>query len=385
MMVAGEASGDVYGARLAEKLKDLRPDVDLVGLGGTLMQAAGVRLLFNPTGLSAVGLAEALRSASALRGVFADTKHALSSERPSCLVFIDFPEFNTRLAGAAARLGLKSVYLFAPTAWAWRRGRARRIARTVTKVASVFPLEAQVYREAGASVEFVGHPLLDLVKPAAAADRLAARAELGRGPGFGSGPEPDPEAVVVGLLPGSRAQEIRLLLPPMLEGAARIARAKPGTRFMLPLAGTVPEGAVCEAVAASGLPVQIVQGQAHRCMAAADALVVASGTATLEATIVGTPMVVVYRVSRSTWALGRILVRIPYISWPNILAGRRVVPELLQDEARGETIAKEVLRILDAPGYATRMAEDLARAREALGSPGALERAARLVLEVAGA
>ncbi|MDI7277581.1 MAG: lipid-A-disaccharide synthase, partial [Anaerolineae bacterium] len=143
--------------------------------------------------------------------------------------------------------------------------------------------------------------------------------------------------------------------------------------------------AVCEAVAASGLPVQIVQGQAHRCMAAADALVVASGTATLEATIVGTPMVVVYRVSRSTWALGRILVRIPYISWPNILAGRRVVPELLQDEARGETIAKEVLRILDAPGYATRMAEDLARAREALGSPGALERAARLVLEVAGA
>ncbi|MGE5584680.1 MAG: lipid-A-disaccharide synthase [Bacillota bacterium] len=376
MMVAGEASGDVYGARLAEKLRDLRPDVDLFGLGGTLMQAAGVRLLFNPTGLSAVGLAEALRSASALRGVLAEARRALGSERPSCLVLIDFPEFNMRLAGAAARLGIKSVYLFAPTAWAWRRGRARRIARTVTKVASVFPLEAEVYREAGADVEFVGHPLLDLVDPAAAADRWAARAELGFEPGL---------ETVVGLLPGSRAQEIRLLLPTMLDGAARIAKARPGVGFALPLAETVPEDAVREAVAASGLPVRVVRGRAHRCMAAADALVVASGTATLEATIVGTPMVVVYRVSRSTWALGRLLVKIPYISWPNILAGRRVVPELLQDEARGETIAREVLRILDAPGYAARMAEDLARAREALGSPGALERAARLVLEVAGA
>lgn len=377
MVVAGEASGDVYGARLAEKLKVLRPDVDLFGLGGTLMQAAGVRLLFNPTGLSAVGLAEAVRSAAALRGVLGEARRALSSERPSCLVLIDFPEFNMRLARAAARLGIKSVYLFAPTAWAWRRGRARRVARTVTKVASVFPLEAKVYREAGADVEFIGHPLLDLVSPAAAADRRAARAELGFG---GAGLE-----TVVGLLPGSRAQEIRLLLPPMLDGAARIAKARHGARFVLPLAETVPEDAVREAVAASGLPIRVVRGQAHRCMAAADVVVVASGTATLEATIVGTPMVVVYRVSRSTWALGRLLVKIPYISWPNILAGKRVVPELLQEEASGEAIARETLRLLDDPACAGVMTQELARARGALGAPGALERAARLVIEVADA
>ncbi|MDI6637889.1 MAG: lipid-A-disaccharide synthase [Bacillota bacterium] len=377
MVVAGEASGDVYGARLAEKLKVLRPDVDLFGLGGRLMQAAGVRLLFNPTGLSAVGLAEAVRSAAALRGVLAEARRALGSEKPSCLVLIDFPEFNTRLAAAAARLGIKSVYLFAPTAWAWRRGRARRIARTVTKVASVFPLEAEVYREAGADVEFVGHPLLDLVSPAAAADRRAARAELG----FGGA---DLERVV-GLLPGSRAQEIRLLLPPMLDGAARIAKARPAVGFVLPLAETVPEDAVREAVAASRLPIRVVQGQAHRCMAAADALVVASGTATLEATIAGTPMVVVYRVSRSTAVLGRLLVKIPYISWPNILAGKRIVPELLQEEASGEAIARETLRLLDDPARAGAMIEELARARAALGSPGALERAARLVIEVADA
>ena len=378
-MVAGEASGDVYGARLAEKLKVLRPDVDLFGLGGTLMQAAGVRLLFNPTGLSAVGLAEAVRSAAALRGVLAEARRALGSEKPSCLVLIDFPEFNMRLAGAAAHLGIKSVYLFAPTAWAWRRGRARRVARTVTKVASVFPLEAKVYREAGADVEFIGHPLLDLVSPAAAADRRAARAELGLGSGL------ETAATVVGLLPGSRAQEIRLLLPPMLDGAARIAKARPAVSFVLPLAETVPEDAVREAVAASGLPIRVVRGQAHRCMAAADALVVASGTATLEATIVGTPMVVVYRVSRSTWALGRLLVKIPYISWPNILVGKRVVPELLQEEASGEAIARETLRLLVDPACAGVMIEELARARAALGSPGGLERAARLVIEVADA
>ncbi|HHY32316.1 MAG TPA: lipid-A-disaccharide synthase [Firmicutes bacterium] len=376
MIVAGEASGDLYGGHLASKLKLLRPDIDMFGLGGRLMQAAGVRLLFNPTGLSAVGLLEAVRSAAALRGVLGEARRALAAERPSCVVFIDFPEFNMRLAGTAASLGIKSVYLFAPTAWAWRRGRANRVARTVTKVASVFPLEAQVYREAGAHVEFIGHPLLDLVRPATAADRAAARAELGLGSALGS------RAPVVGLLPGSRAQEIRLLLPPILEAAARIAGAKPGVAFVLPLAETVPERAVREAVEASGLPIQIVRGRAHECMAAADAIVVASGTATLEATIVGTPMVVVYRVSRSTALIGRLVLRTPYISWPNILAGRRAVPELLQDEANGEAIAHEVLRLLDDASCAGAMVGELARARAALGSPGALERAARLVVEV---
>ncbi|MCR4401211.1 MAG: lipid-A-disaccharide synthase [Firmicutes bacterium] len=381
MIVTGEASGDMYGGRLAEKLKVLRPGIDLFGLGGKLMQAAGVRLLFDPTGLSAVGFAEALRSAVALREVLVEARRALSSERPSCLVLIDFPEFNTRLAGEAARRGVRSVYLFPPTAWAWRRGRARRIARTVTKVASVFPLEAEVYREAGASVEFVGHPLLDLVSPAGLADRQAAREELG----LGAGSKVDTNAPIVGLLPGSRAQEMRLLLAPMLEGAVRIARARPGARFVLPLAETVPDEAVRKAVAAVGLPIRLVRRQAHECMAAADALVVASGTATLEATIVGTPMVVVYRVSRSTAALARLLLKIPYISWPNILARQRIVPELLQGEATGERIARETLRLLDDPASADEMIEGLAKARTALGSPGALERVARLVIEVARA
>jgi len=170
----------------------------------------------------------------------------------------------------------------------------------------------------------------------------------------------------------------------MLDAAARIAEARPGAGFVLPLADTVSEDDVSRAVGASGVAVKLVRGQAYRCMAAADALVVASGTATLEAAIVGTPMVVVYRVSRSTWMLGRLLVKIPFISWPNILARRRIVPELLQDEARGEVIAREIMRLLDDPACAARMTADLAEARGALGDPGALERTARLVVEVAG-
>lgn len=374
MIVAGEASGDIYGGRLAEKVKMLRPDAEIFGIGGTSMQAAGVRLLFNPTALSAVGLAEAVRSVAVLRRVLTKAIEALASEAPDCLVLIDFPEFNMRLADAARRCGVKAVYLFPPTAWAWRRGRAKKVAKTVTKVASVFPLEAEVYREAGASVEFVGHPLLDLVEPARPGDREAARKDLGL-----------ESARVVGILPGSRSQEIRLLLPPLLDAAARIARAKPEVGFVMPIAHTVSGEYVRARVEASGVSVRVVSGQANRCMAAADALMVASGTATLEAAIIGTPMVVVYRTSSSTWALGKLLLTIPYISWPNILAGSRIVPELLQGEASGPRIAGEILRILDNPGLAARMAADLAEARAKLGSTGALDRTARLVTEVAGA
>lgn len=374
MMMAGEASGDVYGARLAEKLKLLRPDIELFGGGGSLMQAAGVRLLFNSTALSSVGFTEAARSVAVLRRLLAKAIDALGPEAPDCLVLIDFPEFNMRLADAAARRGLKSVYLFAPTAWAWRRGRARKVAKTVTKVASVFPLEAEVYREAGASVELVGHPLLDIVEPARPGDREAARRQLGVGPG-----------TVVGLLPGSRGHEVRLILPPMLDAAVRIANARSGTEFVLPLAPTAPAEEVRARVAASGAGIRVVEGQAHLCMAASDALIVASGTATLEACVIGTPMVVVYKLAASTWALGKLLVKIPHISWPNILAGREIVRELIQGDASGARIASEVLRILDEPGVAARMVADLAEARAALGAAGALERAAELVVRVAGA
>ncbi len=372
MISAGEASGDVYGAYLVKKLKELSPEAQLSGIGGAKMKAAGVKILKDPTALSAIGFTEVLTKLSLYRKIFMETVRELDRISPDCLVLIDFPEFNVRLAKQAARRGIPVVYLFPPTAWAWRKGRAKALARLGVKIASVFPLEADAYRRAGADVRFVGHPLLDLVSPKDPGEKESARKELGLG-----------SEEVIGLLPGSRNQEIKLLLPTMLQAASLVKDAKPGAEFLLPLSHTVSRDLVQEQVEESGLPVRIVSGAAHRCMGASDALIVASGTATMEAAIVGTPMVVVYRTSTITYLLARLLVDIPHISWPTILMEKRIVPELLQDEAEPEAIARLVLLMLDNESLSSEIRKNLAEARDKLGSPGALMRTAELVLEVA--
>lgn len=372
MISAGEASGDIYGAYLAEKLIQLNPGVRLSGVGGAKMKEKGVEILEDPTALSAVGFTEALANLSFHRKVFARAARELDRISPDCLVLIDFPEFNMRLAKRAARQNIPGVYLFPPTAWAWRKGRAKALANLEMTIASVFPLEADTYRKAGADVRFVGHPLLDLVAPAGPQAKEAARRDLGL----------DSEEII-GILPGSRDQEIQQLLPTMLEAAAFIRQVKPEAGLLLPLSHTVSEEAVRECVLKSGLPVHIVSGPTYRYMAASDALIVASGTATMEATIVGTPMVVVYKTSTPTYLLARLLVDIPYISWPNILMGKRIVPELLQEDAEPETIARLIRMMLENPSLSSEIRENLAKARSKLGSPGALTRTARLILEVA--
>jgi lipid-A-disaccharide synthase len=372
MISAGEASGDVYGAYLAEKLLQLSPGVRLSGVGGPKMRGKGVEILKDPTALSAIGFTEVFRNLSFHRKVLDRATSELDRVSPACLVLIDFPEFNMRLAKRAAKKGIPGVYLFPPTAWAWRKGRAKALARLGTTIASVFPLEADTYRKAGADVRFVGHPLLDLVGVQGPKERESARRELGL----------DSEEVI-GILPGSRDQEIRMLLPIMLQAAALIKQAKPGAGLLLPLSHTVSMDLVTEYTRRSQLPVYIVEGAAHRCMAASDVLIVASGTAAMEATIVGTPMVVIYRTSTITYLLARLLVETPYISWPNILMEKSIVPELLQDEADPRAIARLVLLMLENPSLYSEVRKNLAEAGTKLGSPGALMRTAELVLEVA--
>jgi len=372
MISAGEASGDIYGAYLAEKLIQLNPGVRLLGVGGPKMKEKGVEILEDPTALSAVGFTEVLTNLSKHRGIFARTARMLGEIPPDCLVLIDFPEFNMRLARRAAKKGIPGVYLFPPTAWAWRRGRAKTLANLGVTIASVFPLEAETYRQAGADVRFVGHPLLDLVGPARHEEKKSAREDLGLD-----------SQEVIGILPGSRDQEIKQLLPVMLEAASLIRQVRPGVELLLPLSHTVSGDVVREYVGESDLPVRIVSDAAHLCMAASDVLIVASGTATMEAAIVGTPMVVIYKTSTPTYFLARLLVDIPFISWPNILMGKRIVPELLQDEAEPEGIAGLVLMMLENPSLSSEIRKNLAEARSKLGSPGALTRTARLILEVA--
>jgi lipid-A-disaccharide synthase len=376
MLSAGEASGDLHGATMCRALRALDPAVRLIGMGGPRMAAAGVEILVDPTAQAAVGTSEALGRVPALYRAYKILVKRLRNARPLAIVLIDFPEFNLRLARQARRAGIPVVYFIPPQLWAWRRGRIRQMARRVTRVLAAFPFERDLYEGAGVPVEFVGHPLLDVVPRDL--DRAKARERLGVGE----------RRIVVGLLPGSREQEVSRLLPHMLDAAARLA--VDGRRcFVLGLAASVEREQVTallgRAAKAGGPPVEVVKGLTYEVMAGADALLIASGTATLEAALLGAPMVVCYRVSRLTELMARVLKRSPWISLPNIIAGRGAVPEILQDDVTGARLASEAEHLLVDPVAAPAQRAAFKELGSRLGKPGVGERAARAVLKVAEA
>ena len=373
MLAAGEASGDLHGAAVCRGLKGLAPACRLVGMGGARMAAAGMELLVDVTASAVVGGSEALSRLPVLYRALHRLRAALEeAPRPAALVLIDFPEFNLRLARAARRVGVPVVYFIPPQVWAWRRGRVRTIRRLVSLVLAVFPFEPPFYRLAGVPVAFVGHPLLDAL--ADAPDRAAARRELGLAAG----------ARVVGLLPGSRREEVARMLPVMGAAAARIRAATPEVQFVLARAPTVEAEAIARHVdGMTGLT--MVDGRTHAVLRAADLALVTSGTATLEAALLGTPMVVCYRLSRVSGLAARLLIRVPWISLANLTLGRAVVPELYQASATGERLAEEALRLLENPGALDAQREAFRELAGRLGEPGVGVRAARLVLAEAGA
>jgi len=372
MLAAGEASGDLHGAALCQALRAEAPGCRLFGMGGERMAAAGMDLLVDVTAAAAAGGTEALNRIPLLYRAYRRLRGALDgARRPRVLVVIDFPEFNLRLARAACRAGVRVVYFIPPQVWVWRSWRVRTIRRVSSLVLAVFPFETALYRRAGVPVEFVGHPLLDAL--GSAPDRVAARRALGL----------DDRALVIGLLPGSRREETERVLPAMREAVTAIGRARRDARFVLALAPTV-EPAPVERGLGVGSPVAIAHGRSHAVMSAADLLLVASGTATLEAALLGTPMVVCYRVSRLTELMVRSLMRVPWISLPNLTLGRAVVPELYQAAATGERLGREALWLLDTPGALDAQRAAFRELRGQLGAPGVGARAARLVLAEAG-
>lgn len=372
MLVAGEASGDLYGAALARALHHLAPDVRMSGMGGPRMAGAGVTLLADVRDTAVVGFSEVVRRLPALRRAFGRLRAALHADRRDALVLIDFPGFNLRLARAARATGVPVVYFVPPQVWAWRPGRMETIRRYVSLVLAVLPFEPPLYARAGVAVHYVGHPVVDDV--AGAPSRAAARQALGFG-----GDDP-----VVGLLPGSRDREVERLAPLMREAARRAAARRPTLRFAVAVAPTVDVGALARGFA-GGPPVRLHTGGAHVVMRAADVLLAASGTATLEAALLDTPMVVCYRVSVATEAIGRAVCRVPWISLVNLILGRAAVPEFYRrSETSPERLASEVLRLLDDPSGAAAQREAFAELREVVGGPGAGLRAAARVLEVAG-
>jgi lipid-A-disaccharide synthase len=373
MLSAGEASGDLHGGALCRALTDMWPGLRLSGMGGARMAAAGLEVIADPTSRAVVGVSEALGRVPGLYRAYRSLVNRLRDERPQALVVIDFPDFNLRLARQARRAGVPVVYFIPPQLWAWRRGRVRQMRRRVSRVLAVLPFEQELYEGAGVPVDFVGHPLLDVLP--LDLGREEARRRLGLCPG---------EAVVA-LLPGSRREEVARLLPAMLTAAARLASAGAARRVVLALAPTISRAAVQAFLgsheAAGGPRVDVLEGLTYEAMAGADVILVASGTATLEAALLGTPMVVCYRVSRFTEAMVRLLVRVPWASLPNIVAGRPVVPEVLQDEVSGERLAAEALRLLDDPLAATAQRAAFKEVRARLGEPGVARRAAAAVIE----
>ncbi len=375
MLSAGEASGDLHGGTLCRALRELAPGARLVGMGGPRMAEAGMEVIADPTAHAVVGMSEAVGRIPGLYRAYRALLRRIDTERPRALVLIDFPEFNLRLARQARRAGVPVVYFIPPQLWAWRRGRIRQMARRVSRVLAVFPFEQALYENAHVAVEFVGHPLLDVLPLNLARDE--ARRRLGL----------DPAVSLVGLLPGSRREEVARLLPPMLEAAKRLAAVDPRRRFLIGAAPTVDKGQVVGLLSAAddagGPRVEVVEDLTHELMAGSDLVLIASGTATLEAALLGVPMVVCYRVSRLTETVARMLARVQWISLPNIIAGRKAVPEVLQSDVTGQRLAFEALRLLEDAAAATAQRAAFKEIRGRLGEPGVGPRAARAVLETA--
>lgn len=371
MLAVGEASGDLHGATLCRALRAAAPECRLVGMGGPRMRAEGMDVTIDVTGAAAVGGTEAVGRLPALVRAYRSLRAMLGGEaRPSVLVLIDFPEFNLRLAAAARRACVPVVYFIPPQIWAWRPWRIRALRRLTSLVLAVFPFEHALYRRAGVRVEFVGHPVIDALT--SAPTREQARKQLGI----------DEAALVIGVLPGSRREEVQRLLPAMRDAAARVAAVHPGARFVLGLAPTIEREAVDRLLAGAPAHIEVMADRTHAVMRAADLLFIASGTATLEAALLGTPMVVCYRLSWLSEAMARLLIRVPWMSLANITLGRAVVPELYRDTS-GESLAAAALRVLDTPGALRAQRDAFAELTGQLGHPGVGDRAARIILEVA--
>jgi lipid-A-disaccharide synthase len=358
---AGEASGDLHGARLLKALRERRRDLTAFGMGGARLEAAGLERVVESEALSVVGISEVLEKIPLLFRALRRLSREAATRRPEAAVLIDFPDFHALLARRLRRLSIPILYYVSPQVWAWRRGRAAVLARTARRIITLFPFEAELYRKLGADAVWAGHPLVDDVREGLAArSSVAAKAR---------------RRLV--LLPGSRTAEVRRHWPPMVEAAERLARRLDLEVIAVRAAGISDD--LLPGAAPRG--VRVVSSGIHPLLASADLAFVASGTATLEAALCSAPMIVVYRTSPFSFALGRRLVRVPWISLANIVAGEQVVPELLQDEVRADRLEAEGLALLSSTAGTARMKEGLARVAERLGPPGGSGRAAEAVLE----
>ncbi len=362
MIVAGEVSGDQHGAHLVRAMKRREPSLEFSGIGGEALGGAGVKVIFDAHRLSVVGITEALAKFSEiLKGRKAALSH-MAKERPDLLILIDFPDFNMHLAGHARKLGIKVLYYIGPQIWAWRSGRVKRIRKLVDHMVVILPFEEKFYRKKQVPVTYVGHPLMDGALPVPS----------------------DGDPSVMGLLPGSRTGEVMRHLPVMLDAGVRIREKRPVAKFLLPLAPTIDPKLVEGLLSGHPLEpfVEVVPSGIHRVFERAGLVVAASGTVTLETAMSATPMVVIYKVSPMSYRLGKVLIRVKFISLVNLIAGRRIVPELIQDRATPGEIARAATKLLSSEALRGAMKQNLMTVRARLGRGGASDRTARVALSM---
>jgi len=372
LIVTGEASGDLHAANLIRAAREINPGLSFFGVTGERMRSAGCATLLPAEQIAVIGLVEVLRHLPTIWRAFKTVTATFSGpQRPDLLVLVDFPGFNMRLAAAAKRAGIPVLYYITPKVWAWRQGRAKKLARIVDRLAVIFPFEPEFYRPHKVPTDYVGNPLLDefadyqrqqvTARPYARADRR-----------------------LVGLFPGSRRSEIHYNFDTLLQAAAQLHQQRPDLGFLMPLAISLDRGDIERRIADSGLPIELIADDIYGVAASCDAVLAVSGTVTLQVALTGTPLAVLYRAAALTYAVAMRVVRIEFISLVNIVAERQVVRELLQDDATPEALAAEALRLLDDQAYRAQVCSGLAEVREKLGESGCSHRVAQIILEMIG-
>ena len=371
MFSAGEVSGDVHGAGLAREILKISPDTELIGFGGDLMASAGVRLFKNFKDYNVMGVVEVIKNLRRIFDLLNSLTDFMTKEKPDLLVLIDYPDFNWRLAKRAKKLGIKVFSYIPPSAWAWRKGRAADCVKIADEFVAIFPFETKVYEEAGANISFLGNPLVDTVKPSMSQTELRKFFNV------------NDEDHVILLMPGSRKQEINLLLEPMLSAAKILSKTQPNSKFFLPFAAGVDTAKIKSEISASGVEITTISENRYDLMSIADAAMATSGTVVLEAALLNLPCVVLYKMAKLNYCIAKLFVNIDYFCLPNILLNKNVLPELLQDGVQPEIIAEEILKMYRGNPNREKVIKELKEACAKLGEPGAASRVAQKILAAA--
>jgi len=369
LIVAGEASGDLHGAKLVQALLDVYPKARFTGMGGERMRGAGVQTLFGIERMGAVGFVEIFSDFGHYFGVYRGLVKEIASLKYTAVILIDSPTLNLRLAKHSRKHSCPVYYFISPQVWAWRKGRIEDIRKSVHKMFVILPFEEKIYQEAGVDAEFLGHPFIDVVHPTRTRGDSLEKFVL------------DSHKKIVGLLPGSRMNEINSLLDEILLAAEKVKKEMGECQFLLPVADTIDPVLIHQKLGSNPLDIKILKGETYNVMNICDALIIASGSATLEAGIMGCPMVIIYKLNPLTYWLALMLINTPYYGLINIVAGESVVPELIQSKANAENIASETLKFLKNPEYCQEIQNRLLLVRNKLGRPGVMKAVAASIVD----